>query len=88
MRTETAVVTVYQDPDTCQNVRVEYQIERGDECQWILHKVKVIDDITLEPDDLKTDIVEAIAFEEYIPSNYLELECEIQANITSQLIRI
>lgn len=84
MRVETCIVTIYQDPDTCQNVRVQYEIERGDEQQWVLSKVKVLDDVTIEPDDLETDILEAIAFEEYIRPNWLELDCKIEVNITAE----
>lgn len=87
MRTEQFICTVYQDPDTCENVRVEYDIERGDENDWILSRVKILDPLTIEPDNLETDIIESIAFEEYTRPNRLVLDCKIEVNVTAETVR-
>lgn len=84
MRTETCIITVYADPDTCQNVKVQYVIESGLERNWLLTSVKVLDPITIEPDELQTDIIEGIAFEENIPGWRLDLDCTIECTITAE----
>jgi hypothetical protein len=84
MRTETCIVTIYASPEVSQDVDIEYEIMPSNLRDWEVSALKVLDVITIEPEDLMTDLREAIAFEENIPSWRLVIDCKVEHTISAE----
>ena len=73
----TTTARIYADPDTYQDVRIEYVGEKTIDRRLDVEYVKVLSDLEVEPSDLQMDLEEAIAEEE---KRVVRIWCKIEVN--------
>lgn len=89
MRTEKAVITIFgHDDEITQDISVQYTIEvrEGfwDKVWFAITECKVLDEIVIEPSDLKADLEMGIQFNEGFQKTVFKMECEIECKITAE----
>lgn len=91
MQSEITTVILFGEGDTEQEVRVEYDLESHfsffSGTEYLLTRVKVLDTVVIEPNDLSVDVRDQIAFQECLPIWRVRMECTPEVNITAELAK-